>query len=238
MKEELSVMKRPGGPLVTRSLPYIWIVDVSSSMAQDGKIQALNQSIRDAIPLIQKEAEDNAHAELVVQVLKFSTGAEWHIAQPTPIAQFKWTDLNAGGVTDMGKAFLMVAEQLRMPPMPERGMCPVLVLISDGQPTDDFESGIRAILAQPWGKKSIRVAVAIGKDANLEVLEKFISHPELQPVRANNPEALAHCIKWATTVPYRKSSVPRIHPAPSGADNNMPVPIPFNEKVPKDADIW
>ena len=35
----------------------------------------------------------------------------------------------------------------------------------------------------PWGKKAVRVAIAIGEDADHEVLQKFIGHPELKPCR-------------------------------------------------------
>jgi uncharacterized protein YegL len=239
MKEELAVSKRPGGSLAARQLHYFWILDVSSSMASNGKIQSLNNSIRDAIPLIRKEADNYPNAKLFVRVIKFSSGAQWHIAQPTPIADFKWTDLSANGVTDMGKAFLMVSEQLAMPPMPERGLPPVLALLSDGQPTDDFESGIRAIMAQPWGKKSIRVSIAIGGDANLDVLQKFIGHAELQPLRANNPEALAKCIKWVSTIPIGMASAPPINPGdPSSRPKNKSVPIPLDDGGSKGADVW
>ena len=46
--------------------------------------------------------------------------------------------------------------------MQERALPPVLVLISDGQPTDDFEGGLRVLMAEPWGMKAVRLAVAIG----------------------------------------------------------------------------
>jgi uncharacterized protein YegL len=239
MSEELSLSKRPGGPLASRPVNYFWILDVSSSMANDGKIQSLNNCIHDAIPLMQKAAESYPQAKLFVRAIKFSSGAEWHIAQPTPIAEFKWTDLNASGVTDMGKAFLMVAEQLRMPPMPERGKPPVLALISDGQPTDDFESGIKEIMAQPWGRKSIRVAIAIGEDANLEVLQKFIGNPESQPLRAKNPEALAKCIQWLSTFPVERAASPPSQPHGSlGEQTNKPSPIPADMNASGDVDVW
>jgi len=59
------------------------------------------------------------------------------------LARFEWTDLTADGVTDMGKALRLVADQLKIPPMTD-GLPPVLVLISDGQPTDDFNGGLKA----------------------------------------------------------------------------------------------
>ena len=55
-------------------------------------------------------------AQVLVRAVKFKR-AQWHISQPTPVADFGWTDLTAEGETDMGKALELVAEQLKMPPM-------------------------------------------------------------------------------------------------------------------------
>ena len=220
--------RRPGGELASRPLHFIWIADSSGSMEQDGKIQALNTAVREAIPHMRKVAEDNPNAQVLVRAVKFSNGAQWHISQPTPVADFAWTDLTADGETDMGKALQLVAEQLKMPPMSERALPPVLVLVSDGQPTDDFESGLRALMDQPWGKKAVRIAIAIGRDADPEVLQRFIGNTELKPLAANSPEALVKHIKWASTAVLKSASSPA-----SGADTPVPpadagggVPIP------------
>ena len=115
---------------------------------------------------MKKVADDNPNAQVLVRAVKFSNGAQWHISQPTPVADFAWNDLPAEGETDMGKALSLVAEQLKMPPMSERALPPVLVLISDGQPTDDFDKGLKDLLDQPWGKKAVRIAISIGQDAD------------------------------------------------------------------------
>ena len=88
----------------------------------------------------------------------------------------------------MGTALEMVAQQLKTPPMSDRALPPVLVLLSDGQPTDDFEKGLRALMAQPWAKKAVRIAIAIGQDADEDVLQKFIAHPEFKPLKARSCE--------------------------------------------------
>ena len=200
--------KRPGGELATRPLHFIWVADCSGSMAVDGKIQALNTAIREAIPHMQKVAEDNPNAQVLVRAIKFSSGAQWHISQPTPVEDFKWEDLSAQGETDMGKALSMVSEQLKIPPMTDRALPPVLVLVSDGQPTDDFNRGLRDLMDQPWGKKAVRIAIAIGTDAVEEILQKFIGHSELKPLQANSPEALVKYIKWVSTAVLKSASAP------------------------------
>jgi uncharacterized protein YegL len=230
---------RPGGELATRPLHFIWMADCSGSMAVDGKIQSLNNAIKEAIPNMQAVADENPNAQVLVRAIKFSDGAQWHVSQPTDIADFKWEDLSAGGVTSMGKALDMVAEQLKMPPMSDRALPPVLVLISDGQPTDDYAGGIKALMAEPWGKKAVRIAIAIGEDADQEVLRKFIGNPELKPLQANNPEALVKYINWVSTAVLRSASSP-----PSQTfDNSTPgtnVPIPvIPDGGPTSADdVW
>ncbi len=229
----------PGGPLASRPLHFIWICDCSGSMQSDGKIQSLNNAVREAIPHMQKEADDNPTAEVLVRVLRFSNGAQWEVSQPTPIADFRWTDLTASGVTDMGKALTMVADQLKMPPMPERALPPVLVLVSDGQPTDDFGAGLKALMNQPWGKKAVRIAISIGEDADNECLQRFIGNPEIRPLQANNPESLARHIKWVSTTVLRAASAP---PSQVGANAslsvNVPIAMPPSDGPSSSLDVW
>ncbi len=78
------MMKRPGGELASRPLHFIWIADSSGSMSDDGKIQALNTAIREAIPHMKKVAEDNPNAQVLVRAVKFSNGAQWHISPGLP----------------------------------------------------------------------------------------------------------------------------------------------------------
>src|SRR5947209_19363506 len=101
-----------GGAMATRPLHFIWILDCSGSMQADGKIQALNNAIREAIPHMRKEADQNPNARVLVRAVKFATGAQWHVSQPVAVEDFRWTDLVADGVTDMGRALKLVAEQL------------------------------------------------------------------------------------------------------------------------------
>ena len=218
--------KRPGGELATRPLHFIWIADASGSMKDDGKIQSLNMAIREAIPHMQKVASENPNAQVLVRAIKFASGAQWHISQPTPVEDFKWEDLKAAGVTDMGKALTMVAEQLDVTKMGERALPPVLVLISDGQPTDSFEKGLKKLMDKPWGTKAVRIAIAIGQDADHDVLQKFIGHNEIEPLQANNPEALVNYIKWVSTAVLKVRIGPGEPGATSATPTAAPPPIP------------
>ena len=150
------------------------------------------------IPEMVDAAKDNPNAQLLVRTLKFSTGATWVTPDPVNIEDFAWDDLDAGGVTDLGKAFEMLAAQLTIPPMTDRALSPVIVLLSDGQPTDDYKKSLDKLLHLPWGKKAVRIAISIGQDADDDVLQQFTGNRELV-LQANNPQALVKMIKWAST---------------------------------------
>ncbi len=217
--------ERPGGALAKRPLQFIWIVDCSGSMG-GRKIETLNLAIRESIKPMQDVADENPNAEVQVRVIGFADGAQWHVSQPTDIHQFKWSDLNADGVTDMGKAFALAADALKVEQMPARGLPPVLVLITDGQPTDDVNTGLKALMDQPWGKKAVRIGIGIGEDANFDVIQKFIGNPEIKPLTAANAQDLAKKIRWASTVPLKAASNPASRTVGAGADANVQVPAP------------
>lgn len=232
---------RPGGEMASRPLHFFWVLDCSSSMA-GSKIQQLNYAIRESLPAMQEEARQNPEAQLFLRVLTFSSGARWHVGKPTPLADFRWSDVQADGLTDMGRAMELLAEALTVEAMGERALPPVLVLVTDGQPTDNFAGGFKKLMDNPWAKKAVRIGIAIG-DADLSVIETFIAHPEFKPLVADNAPTLARYIKWATTAVVKNASAPTSQVAgtstPSGVNVPVPpppVPVPPDKVNPDD--VW
>lgn len=205
----------PGGRLASRPLHFIWIVDCSASMDDGGKIQALNASLRQLVPHLLSVAQENPNAQLLMRVLSFSNGARWHVALPTPIENFHWEDLHADGGTDAGAALAMVADELKMPPMSHRSLPPVLVLLLDGTPTDDFDEGLSRLNKEPWGKKSVRIGIAIGRNADNIALQKFMGGSDRQPLQIHNAEQLLQYMRWASASVVGSSPLPpNITPSP------------------------
>ena len=116
---------RPGARLSARPLHFFFVTDASGSMSVDGKIQSLNNAIREAIPHLREVAAQNPFANVLVRALVFSSGTAWHIEHPTPVDLVSWTDVVAGGYTDFGAALHELATVLRMPPMEPRAFPPV-----------------------------------------------------------------------------------------------------------------
>ncbi|MEU6867164.1 VWA domain-containing protein [Streptomyces sp. NPDC046876] len=220
--------------MANRPVHFIWLLDCSYSM-QGEKIGQLNYAIREAVPEMRSVAQDNPAAQLLLRTLTFSTTARWHHQDPVPVENFTWQDVQVDGTTNLGEALALVARELDTPPMPQRALKPVLALVSDGVPTDDWKAGLRAVDATPWGRKAVRVAIAIGADADRTVLQEFLGNPELQPLDANSPKQLAAAIRWASTAAVKAASQPV-----AGSGDPLAKQPPYAPPVldDDDDDVW
>ena len=190
-------LQRPGGELATRPIHFFWVVDCSGSMYGE-KIGIVNNTIQECIPEMRNSADNNPNAQLLIRALQFSSGASWITTSPVPVETYSWEDMEANGLTELGKACDLLAAQLSIPPMPARALPPVIVLLSDGQPTDDYKKSLDKLKGMPWFRKAVKIAISIGQDADDDVLIEFTGNKELV-LQANNATALAKMIKWAST---------------------------------------
>ena len=211
-----------GGAVSKRELKIYWLVDVSGSMHGD-KIATVNRAIKAVIPELSDVSDENPEVQMYVRAMKFGTGAQWHTNE-TKIEDFKWHDITTSGVTHMGAAMRLMAQELTPEKMGQRAIPPVLILISDGEPNDDYEAGLKELLGQKWAQKSVRIAIAIGSDADIDELSKFCSHPkENPPLVADRASDLIKFIKWASVEVSKSVSTSVISPA-SGAPVSIPAP--------------
>ncbi|MCL1987880.1 MAG: VWA domain-containing protein [Firmicutes bacterium] len=205
-----------------RILRLYWLVDVSASMSGK-KIGEVNYAITEVIPDLQDEAAKNYTVQMNVRAMKFGKGAAWHTSE-TKIENFEWTYVDADAPrTDTGAALALMAEELTEENLGAgRGLPPVIILMSDGEATDDYESGIQKLLAQKWGRKAIRIAIAIGADADTEQLLKFCSNPkECPPIEATNARKLVDSITWASVAVSQSVSQAKVG---NSEDNIIPLP--------------
>ena len=175
----------------------VLVVDQSGSM-EGSKIGSLNTAMEEVIPEIRDIGE--ADADIKVAVLTFSSGSQWMYQEPIPIEDFKWKNVTANGVTDLGDAFSKLAGKLSRNEFlksPTISFAPVMFLMSDGYPTDDYKEGLEKLKNNKWYKAGIKVALAIGEDADQDVLAEFTTSKEAV-VTAYNGEALAKLIRFVT----------------------------------------
>lgn len=203
----------PGARMQSRALHFFWLLDCSSSMSVNGKMGSLDFAIRESLPAIRSAAASNPAAELLMRAVTFGEQAAWVDKAPVAADAFVWRGVKPSGGTRMGAAFSLVAAELATPPMPPRAIPPVLVLVSDGQPTDDWQGGLRALDQSPWGRRAVRMAVGIGDDVDVPMLNKFLNNPENKVLRADDGRQLVEQIRWASTNAVRAASALGGHPA-------------------------
>lgn len=146
------------------------MVDTSGSMDGAG-IGAVNDTVANIISLIGQQQNVHPERTLTVEALLFGDTARWLYPAAKPIEEFVWKDLDSGGLTAMGAAFGLLRE--RVAANAADHLPPVTVIITDGGPTDEYEQNLAALLAEPAFADTIRLAIAIGDDADYDVLQQF-----------------------------------------------------------------
>lgn len=184
--------------IARRQMSLFFIVDTSGSM--DGeKIAAVNTAIREVLPEIAEISSENADAQIKVACLQFANDVQW-LFRPTDVEGMTWNDLRAEGMTSMGTAFNELNTKLSRKEFldsPTGNFAPVLFLMSDGQPTDEYHISLDSLRENRWFQVAIRVAIAIGDDADKNILTEFTGNPELV-LTAHTPEALKQMIRFVS----------------------------------------
>ncbi len=180
-------------------MTLFFLVDKSGSMSGT-KINELNVAIREVIPLVADIAEDNADADIQIAVLEYSTTAEWMFSEPQKAKDFQWCDIQAGGLTSMGAAFKALEEKLHKSGFMSSAsgsFVPVFIHLSDGEPTDNYAPELQKLKANKWFNGGIKVAIAIGNDADKEILKDFTGTAE-SVLTVHNKEELRALIRFVT----------------------------------------
>lgn len=166
----------------TPRVPICLVLDTSSSM-EGAPINELNDGVKtffDAI-LSDEIARSSAEISIVIfgntasQILDFSS-----------IEKQTIPNLNANGSTPMGAAVNLALDLLerRKKEYSSAGVDyyqPWIVLMTDGQPTDDINSSVQRTCGLIEKRKLTIFPIGIGKDADLSVLARF--SPKRPPLR-------------------------------------------------------
>lgn len=158
------------------------------------KIQVLNDAVRKMMESF--AAEERMETEFLVSIIVFGDSASQHLP-PTLASSVKWEDMLADGCTAMGAAFTLAKGLIEnRDVVPSRAYRPTVVLVSDGQPTDDWNQPLEFLIAEGRSSKCFFMAMDIGEKPGVQVLERFISQT---PVLAEvNGAAIPNAVFRAT----------------------------------------
>lgn len=166
-------------PPAKKSMVFFFVVDVSTSM-QGEKIRSLNAVMRDVLPDL--VGIGGSETRISVAVLAFSSGFEWITSEPMLLEEYQnWKDLEADGVTDLGAALTELSRKMSRKSFlqaPSLSYAPVVFLLTDGFPTDNYKAGLESLSRNNWFKHGIKIALALGSGVDLDVLKEFTGDPE------------------------------------------------------------
>lgn len=188
-----------------KPLPVILLLDVSGSM--DGyKIDALNQAVREMIASF--AAEESTKAEIHVAVVTFGGTAELYL-ELTPAQQIEWDDMIADGYTPLGGA-LAIAKSLveDRDIIPSRAYRPSVILVSDGQPNDEWERAMDAFIREGRSSKCDRWALGVGDDVDEHMLKRFMNDPEKSVFQAEDAADIKKFFRYMTFTHTTRSKSP------------------------------
>ena len=181
-------------------LPIIYVLDTSGSMSGD-RIASVNEAMNETMEVLKDVSAKNPDAEIKVGVLKFSSGAEWVTNGLVFMEDFFWNDVKAGGVTDLGSALKELDSKLSRSEflVSETGFCvPVIMFMSDGQPTDNYEKALEDVKANnKWFRYATKISIAVGDDADTDALAKIAGNKEAV-VSVKDVDTLKMLIKVAS----------------------------------------
>ena len=111
----------------------------------------------------------------------------------------KWSDMVADGGTPMGQAMTLAADLVDdKDKIPGRAYRPTVVLISDGQPTDSWQTGLDRMTKQGRAQKADRMALAIGGDADTDMLRRFLNDEKKQVFVAADARRIKDFFQFVT----------------------------------------
>ncbi|MBR5639157.1 MAG: VWA domain-containing protein [Muribaculaceae bacterium] len=179
-----------------RTMTVFFMIDTSGSM-EGNKIGAVNDAVVNVLPMVDEISQTNPDAEIKVAALEFSSGTKWLYNEPKLASEFVWQDVRAGGLTSLGAACIELNNKLSRSGYMQAAsgsFAPAIILLSDGGPTDDFQSGLTKLKSNKWFQAAIKVAIAIGDDADKDVLKDFTGSSESVLI-VHNIEALKQIIR-------------------------------------------
>lgn len=171
-------------PLHQSELIVIPIIDVSGSMAGE-KIATLNDVFAELPAQLMDINNELFDTKILIAAMEFSTGAKWFSlkdGKPRDVESFRWIDMRASGLSDLGAAFKLLNEKLEFEEnggwMKRRGgLAPIIILVSGGDPTDNYKATLNELKKKWWFNAALKFAVAVD-GADKSVLAEFTGNYE------------------------------------------------------------
>ncbi len=157
--------------------PLVLVLDCSGSMSESNKIGLLN----DGLKTLSAELKEDPITARCGRILVIAFGGDNNVeimGDWTDAMDFKPPELVAGGMTPIGAAMKCALDEIEAQKTQMKGAGvpykrPIVMLLSDGEPTDDWQRvAADCKNAESMHKVNI-MAIGIGSSANRDTLGQF-----------------------------------------------------------------
>lgn len=185
-----------------RMLPLILLADISYSMVDNMDI--LNQAIYEMVESLKNTK--SLKSEINFSIITFGGHAKIHTPlQPIEQIAFK-RDLRAYSNTPLGEALREAKNIIENRELVlSDGYRPVVILLSDGLPTDSYDGELDRFIKEGRSSKSERLSLGIGDSFDREVMESFTNIAKKKVFTAEDAAGIPDFFKFVTMTVKEKS---------------------------------
>ncbi|MBD8081873.1 vWA domain-containing protein [Chryseobacterium caseinilyticum] len=177
-----------------RRLPVYLLLDTSGSMTGE-PIEAVKNGVQMMLHSLRQNPQ--AIETAYVSIITFDSEAK-QIVPLTDLASFQMVDIKASGTTSLGAALGLLADKLSTEitktTLEQKGdWKPMTFIMTDGIPTDDWQSGFSKLKAV---NKGLIVGCAVGSGAD----DKIVKQITESVIRLDNADSasISKFFQWVT----------------------------------------